>query len=242
MDEILIPDELKEFSRSKISWNDPLLIQGESFTVDEILSKMAPLLTQERFAKMNQVIERRTCDVVTVLENTYDLGNVNAVFRSAEAFGFFIVHLVTSPEAKFKRSNRVTRGADKWLDVHLHNSATQCISTLKQKGYQIFATHMEASTQVYDLDFSKPTTIVFGNEKEGVSEKMLELCDGSVVIPMQGFTQSFNISVAASLIFYQAWRDRELKLGQSGNLSFQMQKQILANYYLRQLDSRVLRK
>jgi tRNA (guanosine-2'-O-)-methyltransferase len=89
---------------------------GTSFAAAEILQHLAPRLTPERWSKIQRVVDNRTCDVVPVLENIYDRGNTSAVFRSAEAMGFQVVHVI-EPGERFKEANRVTAGADKWLDV-----------------------------------------------------------------------------------------------------------------------------
>ena len=70
-----------------------------------------------------------------------------------------------------------------------------------------------------------------------VEPEMLELVDGRFIIPMQGFSQSFNISVAAAIALYHGWHQRETRLGRSGDLTSNEQQILLANYYLRCLDN-----
>jgi tRNA (guanosine-2'-O-)-methyltransferase len=175
--------------------------------------------------------------VVPVLENLHDLGNISAVFRSAEAFGFLEVDLVVPPGSKFKSGNRVARGADKWLDLKIFKSPKDCVAYLHKRGFKVYATSLETSKPISDFDFSTPTAIVLGNEKDGVSKEMLDAADGRFRIPMLGFTQSFNISVAAALSFYHVWMDREKRLGTSGDLTAREREVLLANYYLRCLDN-----
>ena len=69
---------------------------GEYYDAEVVLEKLAPLLTPERWAKIQKVVAGRTSDVVPVLENIYDRGNTSAVFRSAEAMGFQIAHVISS--------------------------------------------------------------------------------------------------------------------------------------------------
>lgn len=232
-----LPEELVEFSRARLTRQGPLVVGGKSFAPEALLDLIAPLLTDERKARLAKVVSGRTYGFVPVLESPYDLGNISAVMRSCEAFGFLEVDLIIPPGSKFKTANRVARGADKWLDVQIYRSNLECAKSLKDRGFQIFATHLSATVQIEELDFSKPTAVVLGNEKDGVTNEMLDLVDGSFVIPMSGFSQSFNISVAAALVFYHAWRDRHLKLGSSGDLTGQQLQQVLANYYLRCLDN-----
>lgn len=178
----------------------------------------------------------RSLHVVSVLENIYDQGNVSAVMRSSKAFGFMGMYLVDQPGAKFKAANRVTKGAEKWLDVRPFSSPAEAVKDLKSRGYQIWATDLDTPHSIDTLDFTKPTAIVLGNEHAGVSQEMKDLCDGTFRIPMMGFSQSFNISVAAALIFYRAHLETR-KVGEKAKLSPQERAQVLANYYLRCFDN-----
>lgn len=189
------------------------------------------MMTDERVERLDTIVNQRSLRVAAVLENIYDRGNVSAVMRSFEAFGFLRMDLVDQPGARFKAANRVTRGAEKWLDVQTHSSAREAVKDLKSQGYQIWATDLNTEHSIRDIDWQKPTAIVLGNEKDGVSPEMLSLVDGRFKVPMLGFSQSFNISVAAALIFYHA----RLELDKSGavGLSEPERQSVLANYYLR---------
>lgn len=224
------------FKKSRLSLENPFRIGEWDLNADEIIEKVAPLLTDARKERMEEVIKGRTFQVAPILENIYDMGNISAVMRSAEAFGFLNFHIVSSPQQKFKAANRITRGAEKWLDVQIHQSPVECVTQLKQKGFQVYATHLEAAVPIQEIDFSKPTAVVLGNEKDGVSDEMLEAVDGRFIIPMLGFSQSFNISVAAALTFYQAYNVRLSRLGLSGDLTDHEKEMVRANYYLRSLD------
>lgn len=226
------PEELVEFKRSQLTRGDRIHLGGVDYPIEEIIQVFSPMLTDERRARMNQVIERRSWNLVPVFENPYDLGNISAVMRSCEAFGFLQFDLVIPPGSRFKAANRVARGADKWLDVHIHRSPKECVQKLKDNGFKVYATHLEAAQPLAEIDMSGPTAIVLGNEKEGVSREMLDLVDGQVIIPMQGFTQSFNISVAAALVFYEARRQKKV-----GDLSDKQKTQVFANYLLRSFDN-----
>ena len=237
MDQSFWPVELEVFSRSRLFRSSPFKLGQGTFSSRQVLDRIRPQLTSERIARLDEVVGQRTFNVVPVLENLYDLGNISAVFRSAEAFGFLEIDLVVPPGARFKSGNRVARGADKWLDLKIFKSPMDCVMALKSRGFRIYATTLENSQPIEDFDFSGPTAVVLGNEKEGVSSAMLAAVDGALRIPMTGFTQSFNISVAAAIGFYHIWRDRERRLGKSGDLSADQREVLLANYYLRCLDN-----
>ena len=89
------------------------------------------------------------------------------------------------------------------MDVKTWKRSADCVQDLKAKGFKIVVTCLhEDSKPISQVDFSKPSALVLGNELRGASKEMIELADEKVVIPMRGFTQSFNISVAAALSFY----------------------------------------
>jgi tRNA (guanosine-2'-O-)-methyltransferase len=191
---------------------------GARIDYELALRLLEPMISAERRARIEEVARGRTYAFVPVLENLYDRGNASAVMRSAEALGFQRVDLI-EPGERFKHANRVTQGADKWLDVYRWKSASECLPALRARGYRILATHFDASAApVGDIDFSEPIALVFGNEKDGVSAEALALADGRAVIPMHGFVQSFNISVAAAICLYCAYRDRVARLGRQGDL------------------------
>ena len=209
---------------------------GRSFSAADVLKHLSVRLTPERWAKIQKVVAARTCDVTPVLENIYDRGNTSAVFRSAEAMGFQNVHVI-EPGERFKESNRVTAGADKWLDVVRFKNTVSAVSHLRDHGYQILATHLDANAKpLASMNLKQPTAIVFGNEKDGISPDMIELCDVTVVLPMRGFVQSYNISVAAAIAFQTIASARD-QAGLVGTLTEAERRILEAHYCLRTLDS-----
>ena len=206
--------------------------QGERLSAAQIIDRLAPFVSDERKSRIDHVISNRTYSLAVVLENIYDRGNASAVMRSAEAMGFASIHMIEGGE-RFKAANRVTQGADKWLDIKKYKSTTEGVKALKERGYKVCVTTLEASKPIDEIDFSQPTALVLGNEKDGVSQEMLEAADERILIPMQGFVQSYNISVAGALCLYHVLQDRKRRLGQSGDLTDEQREILKATYYLR---------
>ncbi len=173
---------------------------------------------------------RRTKSIVTVMDGIYDKGNVSAVMRSVEALGFLDVHVCETQEG-FKASNRITQGTDKWLNVTKWADAKPCADALKARGFQIVSTDLNAAVPLSEVDFSIPTAIVFGNERDGVCKEFLEASDKNVIIPMHGFAQSFNISVAAAITLYHISLVREGHA--NGDLTPSEQEFLYADYLVR---------
>jgi len=203
-----------------------------------ILKHIGPLLTADRRQKIERVVKGRNFESAVVLESIYDRGNVSAVMRTAEGLGFANFHVIETQE-KFKESQRVTQGADKWVEVQKWKSTTECVRALKAQGYRICVTTLEASKPLSEIDFSGKTALVLGNEKDGASREMIEAADERMIIPMPGFVQSFNISVAGALCLYHILRDRTERRGSNADLSPTEQEILKALYYLRTQDSAV---
>jgi len=171
-------------------------------TDSQIIETLSARVTPERWEKIQGVVSRRSSQLSVGIEDIYDRGNASAVMRSMEAFGIYQLHLIELSE-KFKESQRVTQGADKWLELCKWKSTRACVDHLKGEGRKIYVTHLDPQARALEeISVDKPFTIFFGNEKKGASQELLQLADETVFIPMKGFVQSFNISVAAAIALY----------------------------------------
>lgn len=217
--------------------NDIEILDGKfKVTSQDVLTHIFPLLTEERQRRINEVARERCFDISVVLESIYDRGNISAVMRTAEGLGFSNFHVVETFE-KFKEANRVTQGADKWVETKKWKSAKEFIHYAKQNKIRICVTSLEAAKPIHEIDFSRPLALVLGNEKSGVSKEMLEAADERVIIPMPGFVQSFNISVAGALSLYQIYQDRLRRLGKVADVTPEQIDILKAHYALRTMDS-----
>jgi tRNA (guanosine-2'-O-)-methyltransferase len=201
-----------------------------------ILEHIGPLLTDHRRERIDQVVAHRNFSTAVVLEGIYDRGNISAVMRTAEGLGFANFHIIETQE-KFKDANRVSQGADKWVEVKKWKQTSEAVKAIKAQGYQLVVTTLEASRPIGEIDFSRPTALVLGNEKDGASREMIEAADERIIIPMNGFVQSFNISVAGALSLYHIYQDRLKKRGDQPDLNQEQQNILKALYYLRTQDS-----
>ncbi len=219
------------------SLKDPIEFENKKFaTAMQVIEHIYPLLTPERQQKIKQVTAQRCFDVSVVLENIYDRGNTSAVMRTGEGLGFANFHVIETFD-KFKESNRVTQGADKWVEVQKWKSTASAIEYFKKNKIRICVTSLEAAKPLHEVDFTTPIALVLGNEKSGISAEMLAAADERVIIPMPGFVQSFNISVAGALCLYQIYQNRLQKLGRNSDVTEQQIEILNANYALRTLES-----
>lgn len=165
----------------------------------ELLQYLQSFLTERRIALFDKVLKERTEHLTVVVEDVYQLHNTSAVIRSCESFGVQELHVIEEINAK-RIDREIAMGAQKWVDVQRHSSATACIQSLKEQGYRIIATspHKNAH-RLEDFDVTEKAAIFFGRETEGLSDIVLDAADDFIYIPMVGFTESLNISVSAAI-------------------------------------------
>ena len=171
-------------------------------------------LTAERVRRIDSVLSRRTNRLTVVLDRIRNPHNVSAVLRSADAFGLCTVHLVGE---HFEFSRGVTLGSERWLNVIRYKEPSAALSALKKEGFEIVVMQSEfsesgkladqptaASVAVNALPFDRQLALVFGNEISGVSDPLRDAADHYSHVPMLGFVESLNISVACAICLYTA--------------------------------------
>ncbi len=159
-------------------------------------------VTAERLARMEDVIGKRTRHLSIVMENLYDPGNTSAVIRSCDAFGIQDMHIIEI-DNKFKVNRKITQGAHNWINLYKYSSSKQAIDNLHQNGYKVyFADPKPEYPSIDELPLTEKTAIIFGQEKPGIREETKKLADGGFRIPLYGFVESFNVSVACALSLF----------------------------------------
>lgn len=159
------------------------------------------ILTDSRKERFLKVLENRTNHFTIAVEDVFQMHNTSAVMRSCEVFGVQELHVIEQRFGK-RIDKEIAMGAQKWVDIRKYDSVSNCISNLKDKGYQIIATTPhENDCLLEDFDISKPSALFFGTERDGLSEEILQKADGFLKIPMVGFTESLNISFRQPLSF-----------------------------------------
>jgi len=117
--------------------------------------------------------------------------------------------------------------------------AGDCLRTLKDRGFTVYATHLgEGSKDLSALSFAGPVALVFGNEHRGVSKAVLALADAAYALPMRGFSQSFNVSVAAAISLARAVDRRLVERGRHGDLSPGEAEALRARFYTKSVKQR----
>ncbi|APS32849.1 tRNA (guanosine(18)-2'-O)-methyltransferase TrmH [Serratia sp. OLHL2] len=166
-------------------------------------------MSPERYARICEMLATRQPDLTVCLEQVHKPHNVSAIIRTADAVGVHQVHAVW-PTTRMRTLVSSAAGSNSWVSVKTHRSIGDAVGHLKAQGMQILATNLSArAVDFREVDYTRPTCVLLGQEKTGITEEALALADQDIVIPMIGMVQSLNVSVASALILYEAQRQRQ---------------------------------
>lgn len=168
----------------------------------KVLEGFYNIITASKQEMYDKIASNRTKHLTIVLESIQKEHNASAVLRSCDCFGIQDLHVIEK-NVKYEVQRDIALGAGKWVDIYPYDDpkspTLDCIKQLKKKNYKIVATTPHTDLSIQDLDISDPIALVFGTEKSGVSQDIMDHADYKVKIPMYGFTESFNISVSAAV-------------------------------------------
>ena len=179
----------------------------DSTTRDQLIEYLKGFTTESRWETIQRVLSNRTNYITVVLEDLHKPHNANAVLRSCDGFGIQDIHIIENRNV-FDAERTVSIGAHQWLTLKKYNdpekeNVSASFEALRQDGYKIIATTPHEEDQnLSELPIDQKVALVFGTEREGVSDRVMEQADGFVKIPMHGFSESFNISVSAAICLY----------------------------------------
>ena len=169
----------------------------------QLIKHLSGFITKERIELLNHNLKQRTNHLAIVLEDIFHSQNASAVLRTADCFGVQTIHIIENRN-NYNTHPNISLGSRKWLTETFYNkkknNTEDCLKNLKKDGYKIIATSPHKAKSIHDIDIKKEKiALLFGSEQEGLSQLALEMADEKVKIPMYGFTESYNISVAAAL-------------------------------------------
>ena len=171
------------------------------------------LVAAHEYATIDDILEeaasRGETALIVICDELSDPHNLGAIMRSAECAG---AHGVIIPKRRSVGLTatvaKASAGAVEYMKVARVTNINQAIAELKEKGVWVFGTAAEGSIPMYKADLTGPTAIVIGNEGQGMSPLVQKNCDVTVHIPMKGRISSLNASAAASILLYEAVRQR----------------------------------
>ena len=160
---------------------------------------------------LEEAAQRGEPPLLVICDELSDPHNLGAILRTAECAG---AHGVIIPKRRSVGLTAVvakaSAGAVEYMKVARVTNINAAIQELKEKGVWIFGTAAEGSVPMYQADLTGPAAIVVGSEGEGMSQLVRKNCDVTVHIPMKGRISSLNASAAASILLYEAVRQRML--------------------------------
>ncbi len=169
------------------------------------------LLTPERAQLYRQVLARRTTRLAVVVEDCYDPHNATAIVRTCDAVGVQRMFIIAGRNP-YKINRHVSQGSHHYLDLSVHPTIEDGYAAVRAAGYRILASDLSGSAVVgpgrlTEQLAAQPLALVFGTEGTGLSAAAVAAADGSFLIPMAGYTQSLNLSVAVAISLYTLRRE-----------------------------------
>ena len=162
-----------------------------------------------RFERIKSVLNCRMKNLTVLVEDVNKPHNLSAILRTCDAAGVFEANFISKTNV-VKTFNSTAQGSQKWVKLNNHENTITAISDLKNKGFKLYGTTLNSESVDYrNFDYSQNTCFVLGAEKWGISSELISMVDQSIFIPMRGMVQSLNVSVAASILLFEAVRQRE---------------------------------
>jgi len=168
--------------------------------------------TEERLSRIDDILTRKQPTLQVMLENVHNSQNLSTIIRTSDAVGVLDIFYSSKENETLRIHKTITQGAHRWTHRHRiqDGDTVKFLQQKKKEGFQVVVTHLEEHAVSFrEVDYTKPTLIVMGNEKEGVSDEIIAEATDVIVIPMEGMVQSLNVSVATALILYEAQRQLE---------------------------------
>ena len=194
------------------------------------------MISKKRLQRFQNVARNRQSGLALVLEDIHDPHNAAAMLRTCDGLGIQDVYFIFEQENFYnpRKIGKVTSSsANKWITFHLYRSAKECFRDLKKSGYEICSTILDSQAEDAsraDLT-AKKIALVVGNEHRGISETAKKMSSRLLYLPMQGFVESFNVSVTAALFLYEIIRQRTASASPKKYLPSQREQQkLLADF------------
>ncbi len=204
---------------------DPEAPKPLPMSAAECVRALEPLVVDERRERIWKAVSGRTRSVTCVIEGLTDPHNASAILRTCDALGVHEVHAIEA-NAHVKMTTRVTKGAEKWMELRRHSAPEQCAKNLAARGYALYVADMRATTELEEIAKQPKVALAFGNEHAGISKELRSVAAGAFAIPMLGMVESFNVSVAAGIALWAATRAR------TGDLSEDERMELAARFFI----------
>lgn len=191
-----------------------------------------PLDAEARHRRLAEVAAERLTWVRCAVECVHHRHNASAILRTCDATGVHTVHVVG--DRHFQASQGPARGADRWLDLHRHATTAEALAALRADGVALYVADLsDDAVAPVDLPLDRPLCLWFGAEALGVSDEARAAADGVVTVPMRGFAQSLNVSVAAAISLHVVTEAVRRVHGDAAHLTEAQQRDLLEAWVAR---------
>jgi tRNA (guanosine-2'-O-)-methyltransferase len=202
-----------------------------------MIEALLPFLTEQRRERIEAVVRGRLRGLEVAIERPYDPHNAAAVVRSAEALGAWAVHVIDASQ-RILRAPGTTTGTHHWIDTRHHRNLDEFLQIQRDAGMLVAGACVDATHMLDDLPLDRPICLLFGNEHAGLSAAAQAACEVRFRIPIYGFAESYNLSVAAALSLYATSTRIRSRLGADGDLDEPGRELERARCYLNSIDER----
>ncbi|MGB0646752.1 MAG: TrmH family RNA methyltransferase [Bradymonadia bacterium] len=216
---------------------------SSTFIIDVLKEQCSP----SRWQRMNEILDQRITSLALGLEDLNHSHNATACLRTAESLGLQDVVAIELrneyplPEEinMTPRTHRkLSMHAHHWIELHRLKTTETIVEWAAQRNMRILGTSPHANKTLADIEMDTPAMVLFGNEKDGLREHSMALCDETFKLPMYGFSESFNLSVCAGMVLStlgQKRRDALAQQGLTGDLPDERKQQLLAKWLVRDI-------
>ncbi|HLO60743.1 MAG TPA: RNA methyltransferase, partial [Bacteroidales bacterium] len=168
---------------------------------------------------LNEELNRKTVEefknaakhpVVVVLDNVRSLNNIGSVFRTCDAFlmqEIILCGITATPP--HREISKTALGATESVEWKYMESTVEAVNELRNNGYKVFAIEQaRGACMLHDLSISQNEkyAVIFGHEINGVSQEVVDLCDGVIEIPQHGTKHSINVAVSTGIVLWEFFR------------------------------------
>ena len=166
----------------------------------------------KRIAKIEKILRFKQPQLELFLDEVHSSQNLSAILRTCDGVGVLNLYYASQENHDLRIHKTITQGAHRWVERERINQKEKVMfmKAKQAEGFQVVVTHLDAKAVSFrKVDYTLPTLLVLGNEKDGVSEEVIALADHTIMIPMHGMVQSLNVSVATATVLYEAERQLE---------------------------------
>lgn len=203
------------FARCNSGYMSTIQVPYETVS-DNVFAQMSDTRTPQGILAVIKMAEYEIGDIIAhdnglyvIVENLQDPGNLGTIIRMSEAAG--VDGIIMSPntvDIYNPKTIRSTMGSLYRVPFLYADDFAGTLEQMKSKGVELYAAHLEGSVEYTEPDYTKASAFVIGNEGNGLTDAVTNICSNRIRIPMAGKVESLNAAIAASVLTFEAARQR----------------------------------